>query len=77
MQWGSINVQGTLFFLPFPTRACFCPPSPPHHQTICPQERRGDVAPSDFVPFYWGPPSRLGLCSQCAHFWAPEKTGVM
>ena len=31
------------------------PPVPvfaPLHQTICPQERRGDVATSEFAPFY-------------------------
>ena len=27
-------------------------PPPPPHQTICPQELRGDVGPSEFVPFY-------------------------
>ena len=36
-----------------------------------------DVAPSEFVPFYWGPPRRQGLCSQSAHFGAPEKVGVL
>ena len=29
---GSISAPG-IFFLPFPTHACFCPPPPPH-QTI-------------------------------------------
>ena len=38
---------GHLFFLPFP-RAGFCPPPP--HQTICPQERRGNVAAFNFDP---------------------------
>ena len=51
---GSIVTPG-IFFRPFPTRPCFCPPTPPH-QTLCPQELSGDVDPSEFVPFYWGPP---------------------
>ena len=75
---GSIRSPGAhcaIFFFPFPTRACFCPP--PQHQNICPQEHRADVATSDFVPFYWGPMGRRGLCSQSAHLWAPEKVGVM
>ena len=32
-----------------------------------------DIALSDFIPFYWRPPRRQGLCSQSAHFWAPKK----
>ena len=57
---GSVSAPGTLL-LPFPTGACFCPPP---HQTICPQEHRGDVSISDLVPFYWGPLRRQGLYSQ-------------
>ena len=53
------------------------PPSPhTHHRTICPQELRGDAHPSEFVPFYWGPPRRQGLCSQSAHFLAAEKESI-
>ena len=59
-------------FLTIPHPWLFLPPSPPPHQTICPQEGRGDVATSDLVPFYWGPPRRQGLRSQPAHFWASE-----
>ena len=46
---GSVSAAG-IFSLPFPIRAC--PPPPPPHQTICPQEGRGDVATSDLVPFH-------------------------
>ena len=53
------------FFYPSPPVPVFAPP----HQTNRPQERRGDVAATDFVPFYWGPPRRQGLCGQSAHFW--------
>ena len=55
-----------------PPVTVFAPP----HQTICPQEGRGDVATSDLVPFYWGPSRRQGTCSQSAHFWAPGKADV-
>ena len=55
---GSVSVPGAraghLFFEHSP--CLFLPP----HQTICPQEARGDVATSDFVHFYWGPPRRQG-----------------
>ena len=42
-----------------------------------PREGRGDLATSDFVPFCWEPLTRQGLCSQSAHFRAPEKARVM
>ena len=47
-------------------RAAFFDHSPPvpvfasPHQTICPQEARGDVANSDLVPFYWEPAEGRG-----------------
>ena len=43
--WGRVSALG-IFFLPVPV---FAPP----HQTICPQQGRGDVATPDLVPFYW------------------------
>ena len=36
-------------------------PPPPPNQTIRPQERMGDVALSEFVPFYWGSPEKVGV----------------
>ena len=41
-----------------------------------PREGRGDLATSEFVPFYWGPPRRQGLGSQSAHFWAEGRGDV-
>ena len=35
----------------------------PIHPFLGPQEGRGGVTTSDFVPFYWGPPRRQGLSS--------------
>ena len=69
---GSVSVQGACRASVF-DHSPFAPP----YQTICPREGMGDVATSDFVPFYWGPLTRQGLRSQSPHFWAPEKAGVM
>ena len=36
--WGSISAPGmrrASFFLPFPTRACFCPPAPSPNNLEC------------------------------------------
>ena len=55
---GSVSAPGARqagtghLFLTIPHPCLFL--SPPH-QTICPQEGKGDVATSDLVPFYWGP----------------------
>ena len=56
---GSVSALGTRrasFFDHSPPVPVFAPPTP--HQTICPQDGRGDVATSDLVPFYWEHPRR-------------------
>ena len=71
----SVSARGAgcaSFFYPSPSVPVFAPP----HQTMCPQEVRGDVATSDLVPFYWGPPRRQGLCSNGTIMHTVKPTGM-
>ena len=59
-QRGSISAPGmrrASFFDQSPPVPVFAPP----HQTICPQDVRGDVAFSDLVPLLLGTPEKAGV----------------